>query len=406
MKILVLENFKQSGQMTGQDIYDYVIVGAGMAGVSLAYRIGGAKRVLVIETESQPGYHASGRSAAMFMETYGTDTIRALTRAGRGFFTTPPQGFAEHSLLSERGVLYLVREGQEALKEAFLRENAAAVGHGLREISVEEILERVPCVKADGLLGAVEESHAKDVDVHALLQGFLKGARQSGVAFVFGARIAEVGGEGGSLWRLRLDNGQEVLTRAVVNAAGAWAQQVARQFGAVEIALQPKRRSAFTFAPVCAGMDGPLAASEFERWPAVVGIDESFYFKPDAGQLLGSPANADPVEAHDVVAEELDIAIGIDRITTATTLRIRRPTHVWAGLRSFVPDGDFVIGWDPGVEGFFWLAGQGGYGIQTAPGASILAANLLMRQALDPILVEEGVAPAAVSPSRFLDSGH
>jgi Glycine/D-amino acid oxidases (deaminating) len=134
---------------------------------------------------------------------------------------------------------------------------------------------------------------------------------------------------------------------------------------------------------------------------AVVGIDESFYFKPDAGQLLGSPANADDTFPHDVVAEELDIAIGIDRITTATTLQIRRPSHTWAGLRSFVPDGDFVIGWDPQAEGFFWLAAQGGYGIQTSPGASLLAADLLLRRPLSPELLEEGVDPQCVSPARF-----
>src|SRR5690606_23424869 len=157
----------------------------------------------------------------------------------------------------------------------------------------------------------------------------------------------------------------------------------------------------FTFKPLCEGSGEPLPADGIANWPAVVGIDESFYFKPDAGLLLGSPANADPVEPHDVVAEELDVAIGIDRIMSATTLTIRRPAHTWAGLRSFVDDGDFVIGWDPTIDGFFWVAGQGGYGIQTSPGASLLASNLLLRQPLDPQLEEQNVDPRSVSPSRF-----
>ncbi|MCX5590124.1 NAD(P)/FAD-dependent oxidoreductase [Alcaligenes endophyticus] len=385
--------------MAGQDIYDFVVVGAGMAGVSLAYRIGGMARTLVLEAETQPGYHSSGRSAAMFMETYGTPTTRALTRASRRFFTQPPEQFSEHPLLTDRGVLYLVREGQEKLKENFLLD-ARDSGNRIREISAEEVLRRVPCVQAEGLLGAVEELDAKDVDVHALLQGFLRGARQQGVEFLFSTKITHSLREN-DLWVLQLSNGTEVQARTVVNAAGAWAQEVGAQFGALEVGLQPKRRSAFTFKALCNGNSEPIPAAEFEAWPAVVGIDESYYFKPDAGQLMGSPANADPVDAHDVVPEELDIAIGIDRITSATTLDIRRPTHTWAGLRSFVADGDFVIGWDPQLSGFFWLAGQGGYGIQTAPGASLLAANILLEQELDPVLVQEQVEPDALTPKRF-----
>src|SRR5690606_21070041 len=183
--------------------------------------------------------------------------------------------------------------------------------------------------------------------------------------------------------------------------AGAWAQQVAQQFGASHVGLQPKRRTAFTFKAIDAQTNEPISPEVFEKWPAVVGIDESFYFKPDAGQLLGSPANADPVDPHDVVAEELDIAMGIDRIMTATTMQIRRPSHTWAGLRSFVSDGDFVIGWDGRAQGFFWLVGQGGYGIQSAPGASLLASNLLLGEPLDASLEAEGVDVSAITPTRF-----
>jgi len=376
-------------------VYDYLIIGAGMAGASLAYRLKNRGSTLVVERETQAGYHSSGRSAAMFMETYGTPTIRALTRASRPFFEAPPPGFSEHSLLHDRGVLYIAREGQEALLADTLRE-LQATGATVRAATADEVVARVPCVRRQGLIGAIEEVDAKDIDVHALLQGFLKGARQAGVEFAYGAEVRGAQRDG-ETWNVQLSNGGSVAAKHVINAAGAWGQQVADCFGAARIGLQPKRRSAFTFkAEGAAGS----AWTGVERWPAVVGVDESFYFKPDAGQLLGSPANADPVEPHDVVAEELDVAIGIDRITTATTLDIRRPSHTWAGLRSFLPDGDFAIGWDPNAAGFFWLVGQGGYGIQTSPGASLLAAHLLLGTALDPVLQAENLDLSIVSPAR------
>jgi D-arginine dehydrogenase len=184
-----------------------------------------------------------------------------------------------------------------------------------------------------------------------------------------------------------------ITAGAVVNAAGAWADVVAALAGVPPIGLEPRRRTAFTF-PVPAGMDA-------SGWPAVIGIDESYYFKPDAGQLLGSPANADPVAPHDVVPEELDVALGIHRIEQVTSFQIRRPSHSWAGLRSFVADGDLVIGWDNHVPRFFWLAAQGGYGIQSAAGAALLARQLALDEPLSASLVEEGVTRDALSPARL-----
>lgn len=178
-----------------------------------------------------------------------------------------------------------------------------------------------------------------------------------------------------------------------MNAAGAWADHVAQICGAAPIGLQPCRRTAFTF-------EGPKDV-DFSRWPAVIGIDESFYFKPDAGQLLGSPANADPVAAQDVMPEELDIATGIYHIEAATSLTIRRPRHSWAGLRSFVADGDLVVGWDDKCEGFYWLAAQGGYGIQSAAGVSQLACTQLLDQPLPEELRCQGVDPRRLLPARL-----
>ncbi|MPS77173.1 MAG: FAD-binding oxidoreductase [Achromobacter sp.] len=377
--------------------FDVVIVGAGIAGASLAYRLTaegpGQKRVMVLERESQPGYHSTGRSAAMFMETYGTQQIQALTRASRAFYEQPPAGFTDHPLLGERGCLYIASADQrDTLMQSY--EAAAAQAGNVQLLDGEQAMARVPCIRPDAVAGgALFEPDARDLDVHALHQGFLAGARRHGAVLRCHAEVESGQRSDDGVWTLRFKDGATLRAGVLVNAAGAWADDVARACGVAPVGLQPCRRSAFTFAPP----DGV----DCSTWPAVVGIDESFYFKPDAGQLLGSPANADPVAPHDVVAEELDVATGIYHIESATTLTIRRPSHVWAGLRSFVPDGDMVVGYDEGQPGFFWLAAQGGYGIQSAAGVSALAAALLLRQPLPVWLVDEGVAPSLLAPGRL-----
>ncbi len=381
--------------MTEATRFDVVIVGAGIAGASLAWRLAPRCRVLLLERESQPGSHATGRSAAMFMASYGPPAVRALTRASKAFYLSPPPGFAQAPLLTPRGALYVAAPGQADLLAQSHAELAATIPD-LRLLDAAATLACVPCLRPDQVLGALHDSGGYDIDVHALMQGFLRGFRQQGGTLRTGAALLKAERDGAS-WTLHLAGGDTVHTPTVVNAAGAWADEVAMLCGAAPVGLQPKRRSAFTFAPP-PGVD-------VSGWPAVVGIDESWYFKPDAGQLLGSPANADPVAPHDVVPEELDIALGIHRIETATTLTIRRPSATWAGLRSFVADGEPVIGWDAtagtGVDGFFWLAGQGGYGIQSAAGASLLATRLILGEGLPAELAREGVDPAALSPQRL-----
>lgn len=377
--------------MSSDPLFDYAVIGAGIAGASAAYRLSEHAAVAVLEREAQPGYHATGRSAAMFMETYGTPQIRALTRASRRFYEHPPHGFTEHPLLYPRGVLYVATTEQRGLLdetyEEFSRQSA-----NVRLVEPREAARRVPCLRAGRLCGALEEPDARDIDVHALHQGFLRGMRERGAVLRNGAGLTAARRDGG-VWTLALSDGTVVRARAVVNAAGAWADHVASVCGAAPVGLQPRRRTAFTFS-------GP-ADVDFSDWPAVVGVDESFYFKPDAGQLLGSPANADPVEPHDVVPEELDVATGIYRIEEATSLSIRRPRHAWAGLRSFVRDGDFVVGWDERADGFFWLAAQGGYGIQTAAATSELAAALAAGRPLPAWMREHGVDADALRPGRL-----
>ena len=374
--------------------FDVLILGAGIAGASLAWRLAGQCSVALVERESQPGYHATGRSAAMFMESYGPAMVRALTRASRAFYEHPPENFAAVPLMHPRGALYLATPGQEA-QLAQMRAALAAACPGLQELDAAATLARVPCLRPDMVHGALYDPGAQDIDVHALHQGFLRGFRyQAGPSGVlYTGAVLTGASHDGQRWTLQLAGGQSLRATTVVNAAGAWADEVAPLFGAPLIGLVPHRRSAFTFA-VPEGLDA-------SGWPAVVGVDESYYFKPDAGQLLGSPANADPTVPHDVVPEELDIAMGIHQIESVSTLRIRRPGSTWAGLRSFVPDGEMVVGFDGHAPGFFWLAAQGGYGIQSAAGASALADALIRGVPLPEELLREGVDPAALSPARL-----
>ncbi|MBL8334114.1 MAG: FAD-binding oxidoreductase [Rubrivivax sp.] len=370
---------------------DVLIVGAGIAGASLAWRLAGTREVMLLEAEIQPGLHSTGRSAAMYMASYGSPQARALTRASRGFYLQPPAGFAEVPLVGPRGALYVGWRGQQGLLDE-LRAELQATGTDIQWLDAAECLRRVPVLRGEGLLGALCEHDALDIDVHALHQGFLRGARRGGVELWTEARL-QLALREGDRWRVTLADGREVVARTLVNAAGAWADPVAQACGVPPLGIEPRRRSAFTF--------DPPEGADHRAWPAVAGVDQTWYFKPDAGQLLGSPANADPVPPHDVQPEELDIALGIDAIQRHSTLQIRRPRRTWAGLRSFSPDGELVIGSDPAMPGFFWLAAQGGYGIQSAPGASELAASLLRGEPLPAACAAEGVDVAALSPARL-----
>ena len=379
-------------------VWDFVVVGAGMAGASVGWELAqqGA-RVLLLEREDQPGYHSTGRSAALFMETYGTPQIRALTRASRAFLQALPDNFGTTgSVLAPRGVVYLAAPDQGDL----LQQTYAALhphAPGLERLDHAALMARLPLLLRGEAVGAgLFEPGAADIDVHALHQGYLRSLRQHGGRLRCHAEVVALQRAGG-LWTLTLQDGAVLAARHVVNAAGAWADRLGQLAGAAPIGLEPRRRSAFTFAAP-AGLD-------VARLPALMAVDESFYIKPDAGQLLGSPANADPVDAHDVQPEEIDIATGIYHIEQMTTLQIRRPSHTWAGLRSFVSDGDLVVGWDARAEAFLWVAAQGGYGIQSAPGYALLARNLALGQPVDARLLAEGVDAAALSPRRLQGQG-
>lgn len=369
---------------------DYLIIGAGIAGASIAYWLAPHARVILLEQEAQPGYHSTGRSAALFMESYGPPQVRALTCASRAFLDNPPPGFAEHPILSPRGALMVAAHGQMELLEEH-DEIVRSVSERARRLDTDGACALVPALRRDRVLGAVFEPDAADIDVHALHQGYLRGARHAGASVVCDAAVTAMEHIAGS-WRVQAA-GRQFDAPVVVNAAGAWCDIVAALAGVAPIGLVPKRRSAFTFTPP--------EGTNVSRWPMFIGVDESWYVKPDAGLLLGSPANADPVVPHDVQAEELDIALAIDRIESMTTLTVKRPRHIWAGLRSFVSDGSFVGGFDSVLPGFFWAAGQGGYGIQSSAAAGELYASLLLGKKVPAHIAQFGVDLRALGPARL-----
>ena len=370
---------------------DILVVGAGIAAASAGYWLARhGSKVTLLERESQPGFHSTGRSAAMFMETYGTPQVRALTMASRPFFDAPPEGFTDVPILSPRGALMVATEEQLALLETEWQVMRAVTDRA-RRLDGKETCAMVPVLRPEQIVGGVYEPDASDIDVNALHQGFLKGLRRRGGRVVCDAEVTRIE-RVGAVWRVRAGD-RHYEAPLLVNAAGAWADVVGKLAGARAVGLVAKRRSAFMFAPP--------SVLEFPRWPTCAAVDESWYMKPDAGQMLGSPANADPVEPQDVQPEELDIAIGIDRIEAMTTLRIVRPSRTWAGLRSFVADGDLVGGFDPELPGFFWIAAQGGYGIQTSAAMGEACAALAIGQPIPDRIARFGLSEAMLSPARL-----
>jgi D-arginine dehydrogenase len=369
---------------------DYLIIGAGIAGASTAYFLAPHGKTIVLEREQLPGYHSTGRSAALYTVGYGTPQVRALTAASRAFYDAPPAGFAEHPLLSPRGELVVDFNGDAAELQRQLASGQASVA-AMRLLSADEACALVPVLRRDKVQGAMLDPSAADIDTDALHQGYLRGIRQHAGEIHSNVEVLSIQRDGDA-WLVGCGNVQ-YRAKVLLNAAGAWCDRIAELANVTPIGLIPKRRAAFTF-------QGPEGI-DCHAWPCVVSLDESFYFKPDAGLLLGSPANADPVEPHDVQPEELDIALGIYQIEEHTHLSIRRPAHTWAGLRSFVADGDLVAGFDPQVADFFWIAAQGGYGIQTSAAMGMACAALARGEPLPEHLRQFGLSEAMLSPARL-----
>lgn len=365
---------------------DIIIIGGGIAGASVAAELAadGVGRVLLLEMESQPGYHATGRSAAMYEPAEGNPMIRALTRASKEFFDQPPEGLVETPLVSPRGVLMLGYEGDEAAI-------GAAKQCGFQEVDSAFALAKVPFLKLEQCIAVLWDGRAQDIDVDALHGGRLRALRRAGGRAVVDAAV-ERGTRRDGVWSLETKAGR-FEAPVIVNAGGAWGDAVARACGVHPVGLQPKRRSAAIVA-------GPGNA-QVQDWPEVSPVDISFYCKPTGGKLMLSSAEEDPMEPHDAWADDMRLAEAVERLEATIDMKVQRLERTWGGLRTFAPDGLPVVGFDPDAAGFFWLAGQGGYGIQTSPALSRLAAALLTGRALPTALAEEGIDAEQLSPRRF-----
>lgn len=369
---------------------DFLIVGAGIGGTSCAHFLSRDHSVILLEMEDRPGYHTTGRSVAIYTEAYGPRTIRALAIAGGEFFQHPPSAFTEIALCKQFGLVFIAREDQTGTLYDAL-ESVKELSANIAEISVDKVRELVPVMRPDYMAAAFLDPNTLSLDVDAIYQGYIRGLKSNGADIVTDAEALGFEHKG-EKWHVRTKAG-EFAAPVVINAAGAWADVVAERAGARTVGLQPKRRTVIAF-PAPDGVDT-------SSWPVIFDCEEKFYFKVDAGTILGSPADETPVPAQDIQPDELDIAITVDRIQRATTLKVERITRKWAGLRSFVDDQVPVVGYAPDVEGFFWCAAQGGYGIETSYGMGRVSAALASGRSLPEDIKTLGVTESDLSPSRL-----
>ena len=356
--------------------YDFAIVGAGIAGASLAAGLAPHGRVALIEAEDRPGYHATGRSAAFWTESYGGPLVQPLTTASRGFFDA-------YGLLADRGALTLARAAEAAGLGGFISE-FSALGVRVEPLDRAALEARLPGIRPEWQLGAYEPD-CSDIDVAGLHQLWLAETKRLGGDLLCRARLA--GAEHGqSGWRIALEDGRSLLAQVLINAAGAWADPVAAAAGIAPLGMTPLRRTVAQLR-----MASPVPAD----LPLTLGFDGSFYFKPEGGKLWLSPHDETPSPPCDAAPDELDVALAIDRFEAVLDWPIVALEHKWAGLRTFSLDRLPVYGFDPSARDFFWFAGQGGFGIQTAPAAADLALRLLLGEAPGP------VDPAPYAPARF-----
>jgi D-arginine dehydrogenase len=372
------------------DSIEVCIVGGGMAGASVAFHLAPHARVTLLEREPHVAYHSTGRSAALYAPNYSSDVVRRLTLASGAFLNAPPTGFASAPLLHERGFLLIGRESQREIRDKF-EDDAQSAGLETRRLAGGELHDLLPALRAESCEWALFDPNAWDIDVDAVLQGFLRGARAFGAKVHTAREVVAIRREG-TAWHV---SGADFEIRAdvVVNAAGAWADELAGRAGVAPLGLVPHRRTAFIF--------DPPESLAIARWPMVTNADGNFYFKPDAGRLLGSLSEEVPSAAIDVQPEDLDVAIAVDRIEHVLDFPVHRVLRSWAGLRVFGSDRDPVSGFESGESGFYWHAGLGGIGIQTSPALGAFAASMILGQPLPATLIERGVNPAKLAVQRL-----
>ncbi|MBT3556306.1 MAG: FAD-binding oxidoreductase [Rhodospirillales bacterium] len=375
---------------------DFLVIGAGIAGASAAARLSQHGSVIVLERESQPGYHTTGRSAATFEPSYGSHDVRKLILASEEFLRSPTVGYGDgSSFLSPRGIMAIFRADQkEAMEREF--EDVQSTSPDFRILSQQETLERVPILDPDYMAASIYSDLAQDIDVHALHQAYLGVIKSNDSQLIVNADVTAISHHAsGGDWHVDTAKAGSFSAPIVINAAGAWCDVMAELAGVPAIGLEPRRRNAVL-------IPGP-EGYDVSSWPMLGGSDPAFYFKPDAGRLMVSPEDAIPSPPCDARPDEMDIAIAIDRFENATTVSVKRPEHTWAGLRSFVADEMLVAGFDPDPahSGFFWLTGQGGYGIETSPAMSLIASSLVRGTAFPDHMAAFDLSAADVAPGRL-----
>jgi D-arginine dehydrogenase len=371
--------------------FDVIVVGGGMSGASVAHELSHDARVLLLERESMPGFHSTGRSAAVFILSYGHEVaaLRLLTQASEAFLQAPPAVFCEGKILKRRGLLTICEPEQvEGLEAAY--QDVQKLFPNLVRLTGDEVRAKVPRLTSQFSALGMLDPDVYDIEVHTLHDGYLRGVRRAGGTTRFGQETQSVRYTGGS-WQVTAPAGT-FSAPILVNAAGAWADGVARQAGVRTAGIQPLRRTAVLMT---CPFDGPIG-----DWPMLFDFEGRFYVKPDAGLLFASPADETPSPPCDAQPEDLDVAIAVDYVERAFGVEITKVGRKWAGLRCFTADRAPVIGFDEDAPGFFWLAGQGGHGIQIAPAASRLAAALALGQPMPADLKNLGFDAALVSPSR------
>jgi D-arginine dehydrogenase len=363
--------------------FDIAVIGAGMVGATTAAALSATHKVALIEAEEQAGYHTTGRSAAIWILNYGPPEVRLLTGLSRDFFLTPPADISPVSLGTPRPIIYLAPEDEYAALDALIAQQL-----GVHEISIAEVKAKVPALIEDYATRAGFEEGAFDMDVAALHQGYLRRLRQAGGVLMLRNRAGRIERKDGD-WHVEVSGGGVITAPIVVNAAGAWGDEVAAAAGIAPIGLVPCRRTAAIIDP---------APYNVANWPMVQGAAHTWYVRPEArSKIMVTPCDETPMHAHDVQPDELDIAIAIDRMQQALSIEVKRVEHSWAGLRTFTPDRGFALGFDAAAPGFFWCVGQGGYGIQTAPAAGDLAAAMILGTDPGPA----GAIIPAIDPMRF-----
>jgi D-arginine dehydrogenase len=367
---------------------DILVIGGGIAGLSVAAELSRSATVTVLEAEEQVGYHSSGRSATMVHYALGDRLVRALTLASRSFFESPPHCFSDVPLGRRMPVLVHARDDEREALDALEREVSAFAA--LERLDAGGVHALCPLLREDAVHGIADRDGIR-LDPHALLQGNLRQLRGNGGALVTGARVARVKCDRGA-WTVETEKAEVHSAAVLVNAAGAWADAIAAAAGVSPIGLQPLRRTIITF-------DAP-PGSDLEHLPFAKTVGDELYFAPESGRLFASPMDEVPSDPMDAQPDELQVALAAERVQDRTTVKVERIHSRWAGLRTFTPDRHPAVGFAPDADGFFWLAGQGGYGLQTSPAMARIAAALLIGSEW-PLA---DVAPADLSPARFL--GH